>query len=71
MSVCLFVCLSVPKDFANRLTDRILLNRVAAHRSREGLRPSQEKSSLEKKTLFDTKIRNGGEIKFNPNTQPP
>ena len=29
MSVCLFV----PKDLANRWTDRILLNKVASHRS--------------------------------------
>ena len=34
---CLFVCLSVPKDLANRWTDRVLLNRVASHRSRKGL----------------------------------
>ena len=48
-------CLSVPKNLANRWTDRVLLNRVASHRSKEGLllflgrvtkTPSQEKSPL-------------------------
>ena len=33
MFVCLFVCLFVPKDLANRLTDMVLLYRVASHRS--------------------------------------
>ena len=35
--VCLCICVSVPKDPANRWTDQVLLNRVASHRSREGL----------------------------------
>ena len=30
---CLSVCMFVPKDLANRWTDRILLNMVASHRS--------------------------------------
>ena len=34
---CLSVCLFVPKDLVNRGTDMVLLNRVASHRSREGL----------------------------------
>ena len=34
---CLFVCLSVPKDLANRWTDRVLLNKVAFHGYQEGL----------------------------------
>ena len=37
MFVCLCVYLFVPKDLANCWADRILLNRVASHRSREGL----------------------------------
>ena len=59
MPLCLCVCLSVPKDLANRWTDQVHLNRLASHRSREGLKglklflgrvqpPSQEKSPLEK-----------------------
>ena len=52
----MFVCLSVPKDLANRWTYIVLLYRVASHRSWEGLllfwgrvlQPSQEKSPLEK-----------------------
>ena len=32
--VCMCVCMFVPKDFANRWTDQILLNRVASHRFR-------------------------------------
>ena len=47
----MFVCLSVPKDLANRWTDRVLLNRVDSHMSLEGFKlfwgrvppPSQEK----------------------------
>ena len=34
---CMPVCLFVPKDLANRLTYRVLLNRVPSHRSQEGL----------------------------------
>ena len=34
---CVFVCLFVPKDLANCLTDQIFLNRVASHRSWKGL----------------------------------
>ena len=34
---CLFVCVSVPKDIANRRTDRVLLNRVNSHGFWEGL----------------------------------
>ena len=30
-------CLFVTKDLAKHLTDRVLLNRVASHGSREGL----------------------------------
>ena len=35
LSVCLFVCLSVPNDFANRWADIIILYRVASYRSKE------------------------------------
>ena len=34
---CLFVCLFIPKDLANRWADRVLPYRVASHRSRDGL----------------------------------
>ena len=34
---CVYVCQFVPNDLANRWTDIVLLNRVASHRSREGL----------------------------------
>ena len=34
---CLSVCVFVPKDLANRLTDRVLLYRVDSHRSWKGL----------------------------------
>ena len=37
LSVCESVYLCVPKDLAYRLTDRVLLSRVASHGSREGL----------------------------------
>ncbi len=58
MSVCLCVCRFVPKDLANRWTDRVFLNRVDSHRSREGLQlfwgrvppPSYEK--LQKIEIF-------------------
>ncbi len=47
------MCLSVPKDLANRWNDRVLLFRVTSHRSCEGLKlfwervppPCQEKST--------------------------
>ena len=59
MTVWVCVCVFVPKDLANRWTDRFLLNSVASHRSREDLKlfwgrvplPFQEKSQKIKEPL--------------------
>ena len=45
--ICVFVCMFVPKDLANRLTDGVLLNRVASNRSREGKRNYKKKFYIE------------------------
>ena len=64
LSVFLFVCLFIPKNLANRWTDRVLPNRVASHSSRVGLKifwlrlppPPQDISPLEKNPPPQKKI---------------
>ena len=41
MSVCLSVCLFVPRDLANRCTNIVLLHGVASDRSWKGLLPTE------------------------------
>ena len=69
---CLYVCVSVPKDLANRWTDRVLLNRVASSgpgkvynyflgdRDTPNPPKNEKYSPLEKKFNFLTKIKNDG-----------